>query len=444
MVKLVKNTTFASQKCHKWHFCDLNITVMNIERPLYLDRLIKSKHNGLVKVITGIRRCGKSYLLFELFHRHLIDSGVDEPHIIEVALDDRSNVSLRDPDKMLAYIKSRIIDQQQYYIVLDEVQLMGEFVDVLNSLLHIRNVDTYVTGSNSRFLSSDIVTDFRGRGEQIHLHPLSFREFCSAFDGDKRDAWREYYTYGGLPKVLALPDDVSKTEYLLDLYHTVYLQDVKERHRIKNASELEELTCVLASSIGSSTNPTKLSKTFKSVKHINIASKTITRYIDYMADAFLLERAIRYNIKGKKYINTLAKHYFVDLGLRNAILDFRQQEETHIMENIIYNELRMRGFRVDVGCIEQKTTDSNRKTIRKLLEIDFVANKGNARYYIQSAFAMPTPEKEIQEKRSLMASADSFKKIIVTGQDIKPKRDENGIVTINIIDFLIDPNSLDY
>ena len=417
---------------------------MNIERPLYLNRLVRSKHNGLVKVITGIRRSGKSYLLFELFHRHLIENGVDESHIIEVALDDRINMDLRNPDKMLAYIRQRIVDSEQYYVVLDEVQLMDEFVDVLNSLLHIRNVDTYVTGSNSRFLSSDIVTDFRGRGEQIHIYPLSFKEYCSASDGDKRDAWKEYYTYGGLPKVLSLPDEESKVEYLSDLYRTVYLQDVKERHRIKNESELEELVCILASAIGGSTNPTKLSKTFKSVKQISIASKTIERYIGYLADAFLLEKAIRYNIKGKKYINTLAKHYFTDLGLRNAILDFRQQEETHLMENIIYNELRIRGFRVDVGCVEQKTTDSSGKTIRKLLEVDFVANKGSQRYYIQSAYAMPTPEKELQEKRSLMASHDSFKKIIVTGNDIKPRRDENGIVTMGILDFLLNPNSLDY
>lgn len=417
---------------------------MNIERPHYLNRLVKSKHNGLVKVITGIRRCGKSYLLFELFHRHLIENGVDESHIIEVALDDRINLELRNPDKMLSYIRQRIVDHGQYYVVLDEVQLMDEFIDVLNSLLHIRNVDTYVTGSNSRFLSSDIVTDFRGRGEQIHIYPLSFEEFCSAFDGDKRDAWKEYYTFGGLPKVLSLPDEESKVEYLTDLYRTVYLQDVRERHRIKNESELEELVCILASAIGGSTNPNKLSKTFKSVKQISIASKTIERYIDYLADAFLVEKAIRYNIKGKKYINTLAKHYFTDLGLRNAILYFRQQEETHLMENIIYNELRVRGFRVDVGCVEQKTTDSQGKTVRKLLEVDFVANKGSKRYYIQSAYAMPTPEKEMQEKRSLIASQDSFKKIIVTGNDIKPRRDDNGIVTMGIIDFLLDPNSQDY
>ena len=417
---------------------------MIIQRPYYLNRLLKSKHNGLVKIVTGIRRCGKSYLLFELFHRHLVESGIDESHIIEVALDDRIYASLRDPDKMLAYVRDRITDQQQYYVILDEVQLLDEFVDVLNSLLHIRNADVYVTGSNSRFLSSDIVTEFRGRGEQIHIYPLSFAEYFSAFDGDKRDAWKEFYTYGGLPKVMELADDESKANYLRDLYKTVYLQDVKVRHRIKNESELEELACILASAIGGSTNPTKLSKTFKSTKQISISSRTITHYIDYMIDAFLIEKSIRYNIKGKKYINTLAKHYFTDLGLRNAILDFRQQEETHIMENIIYNELRIRGFMVDVGCVEQKTTDHNGKTVRRLLEVDFVANKGSKRYYIQSAFAMPTPEKEVQEKRSLIASQDSFKKIIVTGNDIKTKRDNYGIVTMSIYDFLLNSDSLNF
>lgn len=416
---------------------------MNIERPFYLDKLIKSKNNGLVKIVTGLRRSGKSYLLFELFHRHLIENGIEESHIIEVALDDLIYESLRDPHKMLQHIRNRILDSQQYYVILDEVQMMNQFVDVINSLLHMRNVDIYVTGSNSRFLSSDIVTEFRGRGMQIHMFPLSFREYLSAYEGDKRDAWRDYYTYGGLPKVLSLADDESKAEYLNDLYRTVYLRDVTERHRIKNEHELEELVKVLASSIGGATNPTKLSNTFKSLKQIKISPKTITNYIGYLIDAFMLERSIRYNIKGKKYINTLAKHYFADLGLRNAILNFRQQEETHIMENIIYNELRIRGFMVDVGCVEQKTTAPDGKTIRRQLEVDFVASKASKLYYIQSAFAIPTNEKEVQEKRSLMATKDSFKKIIVTGQDIKPKRDINGILTINVIDFLLDDNSLD-
>ncbi len=417
---------------------------MIIERPNYLNRLINSKHNGLIKVVTGLRRSGKSFLLFQLFHRHLIDVGVDRSHIIEIALDDLMNERLLNPFNMLTFIRERLIDDQQYYVLIDEVQLMDRFTDVLNSLLHIPNVDTYVTGSNSRFLSSDIATEFRGRGEQIHIFPLSFSEFCSAYDGDPRDAWKEYYTYGGLPMLFSLSGDESKAEYLRNLYRTVYLKDVLERHRIKNENEFDELMSIIASSIGGVTNPTKLSKTFNSVKHVNVSSKTIARYISYLIDAFLVEKSIRYNIKGKRYINTLAKHYFSDLGLRNAILGFRQQEETHLMENAIYNELRIRGFNVDVGCVEQKTTNAQGNTVRKLLEVDFVANRGNRRYYVQSAFAMPSIEKEQQEKRSLMAADDSFKKIIVVGNDIKAKRDESGIVTMGVIDFMLNPDSLDY
>lgn len=417
---------------------------MRINRPYYLDRLIKSKHNGLVKIITGIRRCGKSFLLLDIFHDHLKSTGVDESHIIEVSLDDLLYFELRDPYKMLTYIREHIVDEEQYYVILDEVQMMDKFVDVLNSLLHIHNVDVYVTGSNSRFLSSDIVTEFRGRGEQIHVYPLSFKEYCSAYSGDRRDAWKDYYTWGGLPKIMSLVDDERKEEYLHDLYKTVYLQDVLQRHRIKNEHEFEELICILASSIGGATNATKLSNTFKSVKHVNISSRTIGAYIDYLQDAFMIEKSIRFDIKGKKYINANAKHYFVDLGLRNAILDFRQQEETHIMENVIYNELRIRGYRVDVGSVVLKTTNREGNTVRKVLEVDFVANKGSKRYYIQSAYAMPTLEKETQEKRSLIASNDSFKKIIVTADDINPKRDSNGILTINILDFLLDCNSLDF
>lgn len=425
-------------------FLRRKITIMIINRPFYLNRLIQNKNNGLVKIVTGLRRCGKSFLLFELFHRHLIEVGVDDSHIIEIALDDLLYESLREPHAMLQHIHNRILDSHQYYIVLDEVQMMESFVDVVNSLLHLRNVDIYITGSNSQFLSSDISTEFRGRGMQIHVFPLSFSEFFSAYDGDKRDAWRDYYTYGGLPKIMSLSDEDSKAEYLHDLFRAVYMRDIIERHRIKNEHEMEELVQILASAIGGATNPTKLSSTFKSVKHVSISPKTITNYIGYMVNAFILERSIRYNIKGKKYINTLSKHYFTDLGLRNAILNFRQQEETHIMENIIYNELRIRGFLVDVGCVEQKTTSADGKTIRRQLEVDFVANKASKRYYIQSAFAMPTAEKEAQEKRSLIATKDSFKKIIVTGQDIKAKRDPNGILTINIIDFLLDKDSLDF
>lgn len=417
---------------------------MRINRPYYLDRLINSKHNGLIKIVTGIRRCGKSYLLLDIFHDHLKASGVDESHIIELALDDLLFFELRDPFKMLSYIRGRIVDDGQYYVVIDEVQLMNKFVDVLNSLLHIRKVDVYVTGSNSRFLSSDIVTEFRGRGEQIHVYPLSFQEYCSAYDGDKRKAWNDYYTYGGLPKILSLADDERKVEYLRDLYKTVYLQDVFQRHSIKNKQEFEEIISILASSIGGATNATKLSNTFKSVKHVSISSRTVSTYIDYLCDAFMIERSIRYDIKGKKYINANAKHYFTDLGLRNAILDFRQQEENHIMKNVIYNELRIRGYRVDVGSVVQKTTDRDGKTVRKVLEVDFVANKGSKRYYVQSAYTMPTLEKVTQEKRSLVASGDFFKKIIITADDIKAKRDSNGILTINLLDFLLDSNSLDY
>ena len=417
---------------------------MIIERPYHLNRLVRSKHNGLVKIVTGIRRCGKSFLLNTLFHNHLMADGVEDSHIIELALDDRANVNLRDPDKMLAYIKQRITDHDMYYVIIDEVQLMDDFVDVLNSLLHIRNVDVYVTGSNSRFLSSDIVTEFRGRGEQIHIGPLSFMEYCSAFEGDRRDAWKEYYTYGGLPQILSLDGDDMKEDYLRDLYQTVYLRDIMERHRIKNANEFMEVLQILASSIGGSTNPTKLSNTFKSVKHLAISSRTIANYISYFADAFLVEKSLRYNIKGKKYINTLAKYYFTDIGLRNAIIEFRQQEETHLMENIIYNELRTRGYRVDVGSVEQRSVDHDGKSVRRLLEVDFVANKGSRRYYIQSAYAMPSVDKERQEKRSLITIGDSFKKVIVVGQDIKPQRDDQGILTIGIMDFLLNAGSLDY
>ena len=417
---------------------------MIIERPYHLNRLVRSKHNGLVKIVTGIRRCGKSFLLNTLFHNHLMADGVEDSHIIELALDDRANVNLRDPDKMLAYIKQRITDHDMYYVIIDEVQLMDDFVDVLNSLLHFRNVDVYVTGSNSRFLSSDIVTEFRGRGEQIHIGPLSFMEYCSAFEGDRRDAWKEYYTYGGLPQILSLDGDDMKEDYLRDLYQTVYLRDIMERHRIKNANEFMEVLQILASSIGGSTNPTKLSNTFKSVKHLAISSRTIANYISYFADAFLVEKSLRYNIKGKKYINTLAKYYFTDIGLRNAIIEFRQQEETHLMENIIYNELRTRGYRVDVGSVEQRSVDHDGKSVRRLLEVDFVANKGSRRYYIQSAYAMPSVDKERQEKRSLITIGDSFKKVIVVGQDIKPQRDDQGILTIGIMDFLLNAGSLDY
>lgn len=417
---------------------------MNIQRDFYLDRLIAGRENGLIKIITGIRRCGKSYLLFKLFHEWLNANGIDDNHIIEVALDDRSNKALRDPDALLDYLKSQIIDKSLHYILLDEIQMVPEFTDVLNSLLHIRNADVYVTGSNSHFLSTDVVTEFRGRGDEIRLHPLSFAEFCRGFQGDRNMAWKEYYTYGGLPLILSLDTGQKKADYLTNLYQSVYLVDIQERHKIKNRAEFDELVKIMASSVGSPCNPTKLSNTFKSVKKVEIHHNTISKYLSYLSDAFVLERSVRYDIKGKKYINTLGKYYFSDLGIRNALLGFRQQEENHIMENIIYNELRVRGFQVDVGTVEERTTDKNNKTIRRQYEVDFVANQGSKRYYIQSAFALPDEAKVRQETASLTRIDDSFKKIIVVKDDIMPKRDENGIVTIGIMDFLLHPDSLDY
>ena len=417
---------------------------MNIKRHQYLDQLIASQRNGLVKIITGIRRCGKSYLLFKLFHDYLNSQGIADDHIIQIALDDRTNKELRDPDNLLKYIKEQITDKDLYYIILDEIQMVDEFTDVLNSLLHISNADVYVTGSNSHFLSTDIVTEFRGRGDEIHLFPLSFSEYCEGYNGSTDQAWKDYYTYGGLPLILTLDTDKKKEDYLSNLYKSVYLVDVLERHKIKNIGEFDELVKIISSSIGSSCNPTKLANTFKSVKNVAIHHQTINKYLGFLEDAFLVEKSIRYNIKGKKYINTLAKYYFSDLGIRNALLGFRQQEETHIMENIIYNELRTRGFRVDVGMVETREPDKNGRLIRKQLEVDFVVNQGSQRYYIQSAFAMPTLEKEAQESASLLLINDSFKKIIIVKDDIKPKRNEEGILTIGLKDFLLDKNSLNY
>lgn len=417
---------------------------MNIKRQQYLDQLIASQRNGLIKIITGIRRCGKSYLLFKLFHEYLNSQGISDDHIIEIALDDRTNKDLRNPDNLLKYIKEQITDKRLYYIMLDEVQMVDEFADVLNSLLHISNADIYVTGSNSHFLSTDVVTEFRGRGDEIHLFPLSFSEYCEGYNGTTDQAWKDYYTYGGLPLILTFDTDKKKEDYLNNLYKSVYLVDVLERHKIKNMGEFDELVKIIASSIGSSCNPTKLANTFKSVKNVTIHHQTINKYLGFLEDAFLVEKSIRYNIKGKKYINTLAKYYFSDLGIRNAILGFRQQEETHIMENIIYNELRTRGLHVDVGMVETREPDKNGKLTRKQLEVDFVVNQGSQRYYIQSAFAMPTLEKEAHESASLLKIKDSFKKIIIVKDDIKPKRNEDGILTIGLKDFLLDKNSLNY
>ena len=416
---------------------------MEIKRDKYLQQLIESRQNGFIKVVTGIRRCGKSYLLNVLFYKYLLANGISEDHIIRIDLEDRLNKDLRNPDTMLHYVHNRIKDKELYYIIIDEVQLMDEFVDVLNSFRHIENADTYVTGSNSHFLSSDIPTEFRGRGETIHINPLSFSEFYSVKGGDKQEAWREYYTYGGLPLILSFDNEEKKINYLKNLFETVYLADIIERHKVKNENEMRELMLIIASSIGSSCNPTKLSNTFKSVKNVNIGSQTISNYLSYLLDSFLLNKAIRYDIKGKKYINTLTKYYFADIGLRNAILDMRQQEETHIMENIIYNELIVRGYRVDVGMVEIKTLNKEGKWLRTQLEVDFIANLGSKKYYIQSAFSIPDREKEIQESRSLININDSFKKIIIVKDHIMPRRNEEGVLTIGLFDFLLNENSLE-
>ena len=415
---------------------------MEIKRDIYLNRLIRREKNGLIKVVTGVRRCGKSYLLFNLFHDYLLDKGIRENHIIEIALDDRSNKELRDPDNILKYVKERIVDNETYYIVLDEVQLLAEFEDVLNSFMHIRNADVYVTGSNSKFLSSDLVTEFRGRGDEVRIYPLSFREYCSVYKGSADEAWDDYFTYGGLPLILSRETPEEKGEYLLSLFQKVYLSDIVDRHKVRNREELDELVDILASAVGSLTNPLKLANTFKTVKKKTISDKTLKKYMDYLMDAFLVSKAVRYDIKGRKYIGSPAKFYFEDVGLRNARLNFRQMEENHIMENIIYNELRIRGYHVDVGLLEQYGKNSENKTTKKQFEVDFVVTRGSEKYYIQSAFAMTTPEKQAQEERPLNAIGDSFKKIIVVRENIKVRRNDMGIVTIGIRNFLLDENSL--
>ena len=415
---------------------------MEIKRDMYLNKLIRKKKNGLIKVVTGIRRCGKSYLLFHLFHNHLLEEGVPEDHMIEVALDDRRNKALRDPDAMLRYIEQRMQGKGDYYIILDEVQYMDEFEDVLNSLLHIPNADVYVTGSNSKFLSSDVITEFRGRGDEIHVYPLSFREYASVYPGTLDEAWDDYVVYGGLPLILSMEAPEDKAEYLTTLFQKVYLSDIVERHKVRSKAELDELVDVLASSTGSYTSLSKLMKTFKSVKNKTLSDKTIKNYMDYLMDSFLISKAARYDIKGKKYIGSPAKYYFEDVGLRNARLGFRQVEENHLMENIIYNELRIRGYHVDVGVVEYNSANSAGKREKKQLEVDFVATRGSEKCYIQSAFAMPTSGKAEQEQRSLLSISDSFRKIVVVGRNQKVRRDENGIATIGLQKFLLDENSL--
>ena len=417
---------------------------MKIERPIYIQQLIDSKDNGLIKIVTGLRRVGKSYLLKTLFKEYLLDEGVKKDHILIIDLEDRKNNAFRNPDYLLDWVDSRMKDDGQYYIIIDEVQRVKEFVDMLGSLAIKENADVYVTGSNSHFLSSDIATEFRGRGDEIHVWPLTFKEFMTAYEGDIIDGWQEYYTYGGLPKILSIKGDDKKATYLRNLYRTVYLSDIYERHEIENKAEFEELVRILSSSIGSPVNPTNLANTFKSVKRLNnITDKTIDTYIGYLEDAFLIERAERYDIKGKKYIGTTPKYYFKDLGLRNAILAFRQTEENHLMENVIYNEMRHRGFLVDVGNVNIRMKNEKDEWMRVTLEVDFVCNLGSRRYYLQSAYKLPDEEKKEQEKRSLRLIGDSFKKIVIVGELMKLRRDDNGIVMMGVYEFLADHSLLD-
>lgn len=411
---------------------------MKIKRDFYLNKLIQHKKNGMVKIVTGIRRCGKSYLLFRLFREHLISIGVKIDHIISVALDDFGNKKLQKPEELYNYVKGQIFDSGDYYILLDEIQLVSEFESVINGFLHIPNADIYVTGSNSKFLSSDIITEFRGRGDEIRVYPLNFSEFYSVYGGEFDKAWLMYCNYGGMPLCLSMEAIADKTNYLTSLFNTTYLTDIINRNNLRGNVEINELTDILASSIGSLTNPLKLSKTFKSTKNVNLSVNTISSYLNYLQDAFLVEKAIRYDIKGKKYINTPAKYYFVDLGLRNARLSFRQQEYTHIMENVIYNELRLRGYSVDVGVVENVEKE-NGVSIRKSLEVDFVVNHGNHRYYIQSVYNVSSSEKMLQEQASLLSIKDAFRKIIIVNQPIMSGYNTNGILIISLQDFLMDP-----
>lgn len=415
---------------------------MEIKRNIHLNRIIARKGNGMIKVITGMRRCGKSYLLFTLFHNYLLEQGVDEQHIIKVDMEDRRNAALRNPDALLNYIDSRMTDSQQYYILLDEVQLVAEFEDVLNSYLKITNADVYVTGSNAKFLSKDVITEFRGRGDEIRITPLSFQEFMSAKEGNREDLLNEYLTYGGLPQVVTMDEIERKVEYLKNLFTHTYIRDIKERYEIKKDDNLEELINLVASNIGSLTNPTKLENCFKSVKQSYLSKDTIKNYIDLMQDAFIIEKSIRFDIKGKKYIDTPSKYYFTDLGLRNARLNFRQTEFTHLLENAIYNELRIRGYSVDVGQIPIFTIREDGKRQRSTLEVDFVCNLGYKRCYIQSAYALPTEDKMKQEFNSLLRIKDSFKKIVIVGTPTPTYQNEEGILTMNIYDFLMNPDSL--
>lgn len=416
---------------------------MEIKRDRYLNTLISKKHNGLIKVITGMRRCGKSYLLFTFFKEHLLSEDVDEAHIIKIAFDAFENKKFRDPDLLYPYLKEQIKDDAMYYVLLDEVQLLDEFESILNSLIRMKNVDVYVTGSNARFLSKDVITEFRGRGDEVHMYPLNFAEFMSVYQGTKQDGWNEYMLYGGIPLVLEFSTPDQKIAFLNSLFEETYISDIVGRHNIRNKAELEELLNILSSAIGSLTNPEKLSATFQTVKKKKISNVTIKRYIEYLCDSFLIDSAIRYDVKGKKYIDTPVKYYFTDMGLRNARLNFRQIEETHSMENIIFNELKMRGFNVDVGVIVKYDTNEKGNSIRKQLEIDFVCNQGSKRYYIQSAYAIPDQAKMEQEQRSLMLTGDFFKRIIISKDTPAPYYNESGVLIMSVYDFLLNENSLE-
>lgn len=417
---------------------------MNILRPTYMRQLIDAQNNGLIKIVSGIRRAGKSYLLKTLFRAHLLEQGVPADHILVIDLEGRQNKPFRNPDYLLDWVDQKMQDSDPYYIIIDEVQRVEDFVEMLGSLVLKENADVYVTGSNSHFLSSDIATEFRGRSDEIHVFPLSFEEFMSAYEGDKEDGWQEYYTYGGLPKILSIKGEDKKATYLRNLYRTVYLSDIYERHHIENKDEFEELVRVLASSVGSLVSASNIANTFKSIKKLqNLSYNTVSTYIGYLKDAFLIEESERYDIKGRQYIGALSKYYFKDCGLRNAILSFRQTEENHLMENVLYNDLRGRGFQVDVGNINIRVRNETGVQQRVTLEVDFVCNLGSKRYYIQSAWRMPDEDKMEQEQRSLCLVNDEFRKLIVVGERLKLRRNERGITIVGIYDFLLDKTTID-
>ena len=417
---------------------------MEIKRDYYLDQLVKRQNNGLIKIVTGIRRCGKSFLLRTLFKKYLLENGVDEDHIVEMAFDLFDNIEYRDPKKFYPWAKEQIKDDGRYYFLLDEVQLLGEFVSVLNGLADKKNCDVYVTGSNARFLSKDIATEFGGRGDEIHMYPLSFSEFMTVYKGNRYDGWNEYITFGGIPLVVLAETEEQKMALLNNLLKETYIRDIVTRNKIRNVGEMESLLDVLSSAIGSLTNPNKLQKTFKSVNKSNITATTITKYIEYLEDAFLIEESRRYDIKVKSYIGTPLKYYFMDMGLRNARINFRQMEVTHLMENVIYNELRMRGYSVDVGNLKFAQQGKDGKLVKKQLEVDFICKKGSKKYYIQSAYMLGTEEKMEQEIRPFLKINDSFKKIVITSDTPKPFYSDDGILMMNVYDFLLDPDSLEF